>query len=40
MDHEHELIELGVVSTDTRGVAFTIDDEEGGLRPLAGLSAD
>jgi hypothetical protein len=40
MDREHEMIELGVVSTDTKGLGIPIDDEEGGLRPPAGLSAD
>lgn len=40
MDREHELIELGVASTDTRGSLVGIDDEENGFRPAFGLSAD
>jgi hypothetical protein len=43
MDREHresELIELGIVSADTKGALVTIDDEEGGFKPLAGLSDD
>lgn len=41
MDRENELIELGVVSNDTRGLAINlVDDEEGGFRPHAGLSND
>ena len=40
MDREHELIELGVASADTKGSLVTIDDEEGGWKPHPGLSND
>lgn len=40
MDREHEVIELGVVSADTKGSLVTIDDEEGGFKPALGLSDD
>lgn len=40
MDRENEVIELGVVSSDTKGNLVYIDDTENGFRPLAGLSAD
>ena len=41
MDRENELIELGVVSDDTRGFAiYLVDDEEGGFRNHTGLSND
>ncbi len=43
MDREHtdgDLVELGVISVDTKGSLVTIDDEEGGFRPAFGLSDD
>lgn len=39
-EHEDELVELGVVSTDTRGDGQVFSDQEGGkIRPL-GLTDD
>lgn len=41
MDREHELIELGIVSVDTKGSLVSIDDTDGGFKPPAlGLSDD
>jgi hypothetical protein len=43
MDREHtpdELVELGVVTIDTKGSLATVDDEEGGFRPALGLTDD
>jgi hypothetical protein len=41
MDREYEVIELGVVSADTRGGAMIVtDDDEGGFKPSLGLVAD
>lgn len=41
MDRENELIELGVASEETKGLAIDlVDDEEGGFRPKYGLSTD
>jgi hypothetical protein len=41
MERENELIELAIVSVDTKGVsALTSDDEEGGWKPLGGLAND
>jgi hypothetical protein len=44
MDREntdHDLVELGVVSVDTKGSLVAIDDDsEGGFRPTFGLTDD
>lgn len=44
MDREqvnNEMIELGVVSIDTKGASVTINDSENGLRPFGvGLTDD
>jgi hypothetical protein len=38
-EHEHDdVIELGAVSTETKGPAVGRDDNQGGLIPFAGLS--
>jgi hypothetical protein len=41
MDRENELIDLGVVSADTKGLSpVTTEDDEGGWKPHGGLAAD
>jgi hypothetical protein len=37
-EHEHELIDLGAVTVETKGTPFGADDRQGGLIPVPGLS--
>jgi hypothetical protein len=39
-EHQEELVELGVVSTDTRGEGNVLSDQEGGKIRQGGLSDD
>jgi hypothetical protein len=40
MDRECELIDLGVVSSDTKGSLVIEDDHENGFQPALGLISD
>lgn len=37
---EYELVDLGAASVETKGSLTSMDDEEGGWKPHAGLCAD
>lgn len=39
-EHEHDLIDLGAASVETKGSVFGTDDHKAGLIPVAGLSAE
>lgn len=39
-DIDNDVIDLGAVSTETKGVFVGIDDSEAGLQPRTGLSDD
>jgi hypothetical protein len=39
-EQDSEVIELGVVSADTKGSLSIMDDEEGGWKPPYGLCSD
>jgi len=39
-DTEHDLVEIGTVSADTKGVFIGEIDEEGGLQRKVGLADD
>ena len=38
MNREHDLIDLGAASAETKGTPFGSDDHKAGLIPVAGLS--
>ena len=38
--HNQDVVELGAISEETKGVGFIAEDQEAGLRVLAGLSDD
>ena len=39
-EHEHELIDLGAASVETKGTPFGSDDHKAGLIPVGGLSEE
>lgn len=39
-EHQHDLIDLGAASVETKGTPFGSDDHKAGLIPVGGLSEE